>query len=70
MSLLLGLLNLGIYSIDAMSFPLGLYSTGAINHAFYIGAILLFSIPHMLYLEATTESCSFLFKTQQVRHTE
>ena len=46
-----------------MPFPLGLYSIGAINHAFSFGAIfrhslnsyVLFSVSHMRYLEATTE---------------
>ena len=71
MSFLLELLDLGMYSIGAiMTFLSRLYSMRAIGQAFYIGAMLLFSISHTLYLEASTESCSFLFKTCQTRYTE
>ena len=63
-----------------MPFQLELYSMGAMNHAFSIGAIfehslnsyVLFSLSDMQYLEATTERCSLkylFFKTRETRHT-
>ena len=57
------------------AFPLGLYSTGAINHVFSTGAIfkqslnsyVLFSVSHMRYLEATTERYSFKTRTHWIK---
>ena len=63
-------MNHGVYSIGSvMPFPLGLYSIGAINHAFSTGAIfkhslnsyVLLYISYMRYLEATTEKCSLKY---------
>ena len=44
-------MNCGVYSIGAiMPFPLGLYSIGAINHTFSIGAIFKHSLNSYLFL--------------------
>ena len=52
-----------------MSFPLGLF----LNIEYHLNSLVLFSLTHMLYLEATTERCSLkyvFFKTRETWHTE